>query len=98
VVNLITRTAWSSSGPLSGTDAGELTRRGLVQANSLRVKGFKRISYWSMALAAGLPSGSASRPVGTRRIATASAYLKLGHWIRQSDTVWGWRSNRHLGG
>jgi hypothetical protein len=61
-VNLITRPAWSLSGQLSGTDAGELTSRGLVQVNSLRVKGFKRISYWSMALPAGLPSGSASRP------------------------------------
>jgi hypothetical protein len=42
VVNLITRPAWSSSAPLTDTDADELTRRGVVQANSLRVKGFKR--------------------------------------------------------
>jgi hypothetical protein len=40
VVNLITRPAWSQSAPLIGTEAGELTRRGLVPGNSLHARGF----------------------------------------------------------
>jgi hypothetical protein len=79
VVNLITRAAWSPSTLLTDTDGDELPRRSVVQANSLRVNGFKRY----LLLVDGLAGGIAvrQRPPAARygRIATASASLKSGH-------------------
>jgi hypothetical protein len=40
MVNLITHPAWSQSALLIGTEAGELTRRGLVRGNSLHARGY----------------------------------------------------------